>query len=78
MVVVTGSEWTAAQWKADSLPDPDSRADHPQADPEGRVESELLRAANRGDTRVARACGTSVALVRKVRERLRAYPTGPV
>ena len=72
---MTGSEWNAAQVKAEAVPDPDS---HHEGDAEGRVESELLRAANRGDTRVARACGTSVALVRRVRERLGAYPTVPV
>ena len=42
------------------------------------MEYELRRAANRGDTRVARACGTNAALVRRVRERLGAYPTAPV
>jgi hypothetical protein len=68
----------AGRAKSEALPDEDSPADHHRADAEGRVEFELRRSANRGDTRVARACGTNVALVKKVRERLGAYPTGPV
>jgi hypothetical protein len=42
------------------------------------VEFELLRTPDRCDTRIARACGTNVIVVRQVRERLGAYPTRPV
>jgi hypothetical protein len=68
----------AGEAKSQALDEHDSPADLHRADAEGRVEFELRRDANHGDTRVARACGTNVALVRKVRERLGAYPTGPV
>jgi hypothetical protein len=49
-----------------------------RADAEGRVEFELNRSPDRCDTRIARACGTNVIVVRQVRERLGAYPTRPV
>lgn len=49
-----------------------------RADVEGRIEFELSRMPDRCDTRIARACGTNVVMVRKVRERLGAYPTRPV
>jgi hypothetical protein len=68
----------AGEAKAASLPAEDSPADHVRADAEGRVEFELGRAPDRCDTRIARACGTNVIVVRQVRERLGAYPTGPV
>jgi len=68
----------AGEAKSQALTDHDSPADLHRADAEGRIEFELRRGANHGDTRVARACGTNVALVRKVRERLGVYPTGPV
>jgi len=48
-----------------------------RADAEGRVEFELIRTPDRCDTRIARACGTNVIVVRQVRERLGAYPTRP-
>ncbi len=41
------------------------------------MELELTRAPDRCDTRVARACGTNVMVVRQVRERLGAYPIRP-
>ena len=53
-------------------------ADLMRADAEGRVEFELQRTPDRCDTRIARACGTNVIVVRQVRERLGAYPTRPV
>jgi hypothetical protein len=43
-----------------------------------RIEFELIRALDLCDTRIARACGTNVVLVRRVREQLGAYPTRPV
>jgi hypothetical protein len=43
----------------------------------GRIEFEMKRAPDQGDTRIARACRTSVASVRQVRERLGVYPTRP-
>jgi hypothetical protein len=55
-----------------------SPAERVRADAEGRIEFELSRSPDRGDTRVARSCGTNVTLVRHVRERLAAYPTRPV
>jgi hypothetical protein len=53
-------------------------ADLIRADAEGRVEFELDRSPDHCDTRIARACGTNVIVVRQVRERLGAYPTRPV
>jgi hypothetical protein len=67
----------AGEARAKALSDGDSAVDHVRANAEGRIEFELRRAANHGDTRVARDCGTNVVLVRQVRERLGAYPTGP-
>jgi len=43
----------------------------------GRIEFEMRRDPDQGDTRIARSCRTSVAAVRRVRERLGAYPTRP-
>jgi hypothetical protein len=63
--------------KADSRP-LDTRSERRKANAEGRIEFELDRAPDRSDTRVARACGTSVAAVKTVRERIGAYPTRPV
>ena len=48
-----------------------------RAEIEGRVELELNRSPDRCDTRIARACGADLILVRQVRERLGAYPTRP-
>jgi hypothetical protein len=56
----------------------DSPAERPRADAEGRVEFELSRAPDMCDTRIARACGTNVIVVRQVRERVGGYPTRPV
>jgi hypothetical protein len=68
----------AGEAKAAALGEGESPAAHLRADAEGRVEFELARAPDRCDTRVARACGTNVTVVRGVRERLGAYPTQPV
>jgi hypothetical protein len=68
----------AGEARAGALPDQDSPAEHLRANAEGRIEFELHRAANHCDTHVARDCGTNVALVKQVRERLGAYPTQPV
>jgi hypothetical protein len=68
----------AGEASAAGLPDEDSPAEHVRADAEGRIEFELSRDPDRCDTRVARACGTNVLMVRKVRERLGVYPTRPV
>src|SRR5262249_62160255 len=43
----------------------------------GRIEFEIDRDPNRADTRIARACASSVAAVKRVRERMGAYPTSP-
>jgi hypothetical protein len=67
----------AGEEKAATLSDEDPAADLRRADAEGRIEFELSRTPDRCDTRIARACGTYVALVKDVRERLSAYPTGP-
>jgi hypothetical protein len=68
----------AGEAKAAALSDDDTRADHLRADAEGRIEFELSRSPDRSDSRIARACGTNVAMVRGVRERLLAFPTRPV
>lgn len=48
-----------------------------QAAATARIEFEVNRDPNRADTAVARSARSSVAAVRKVRERLGVYPTGP-
>jgi hypothetical protein len=70
----------AGEAKAAALSDLDPPADHHRANAnaEGRIEFKLIRDPDRCDTRVARATGTNVVLVRQVRERLGAYPTRPV
>jgi hypothetical protein len=68
----------AGEEKAAALAEEESMADLVRADAEGRVEFELHRTPDRCDTRIARACGTNVIVVRQVRERLGAYPTRPV
>jgi hypothetical protein len=68
----------AGEAKAEALGAEESMADLVRADAEGRVEFELNRTPDRCDTRIARACGTNVIVVRQVRERLGAYPTRPV
>ena len=67
----------AGEARAAAIPGQAS-ADSVRADAEGRVEFELDRSPDRCDTRIARACGTNVFLVKQVRERLGAYPTRPV
>ena len=68
----------AGEARAASLLERDPSADQARADAEGRVEFELARAPDRCDTRIARACGTNIIVVKQVRERLGAYPTRPV
>jgi hypothetical protein len=68
----------AGEAKIAALPVEETSADLLRADAEGRVEFELNRTPDRCDTRIARACGTNVIVVRQVRERLGAYPTRPV
>jgi hypothetical protein len=68
----------AGEAKAAVLADDDTPADHQRADAEGRIEFELVRSPDRCDSRIARACGTNITMVRGVRARLRAYPTRPV
>jgi len=68
----------AGEAKAAELDEDESIATRLRADAEGRVEFELARAPERCDTRVARACGTNVTVVRGVRARLGVYPTQPV
>jgi hypothetical protein len=68
----------AGEARAAALSALDSPADRVRADAEGRIEFELTRMPDRCDTRIARACGTNVTMVRQVRERLGAYPTRPV
>jgi hypothetical protein len=55
----------------------DSPEGERQASATSRIEFEIKRAPDQGDTRVARSCRTSVVAVRRVRERLGAYPTRP-
>jgi hypothetical protein len=68
----------AGEARAAALSDGESPAERLRADAEGRIEFELNRDPDRCDTRVARATGANVLLVRQVRERLSAYPTRPV
>jgi hypothetical protein len=68
----------AGEAKAATLSDEDPNADPYRARAEGRIEFELLRDQDRCDTRIARACGANVLVVREVRQRLGAYPTSPV
>ena len=68
----------AGEAKAGALRDVGSLADHQRANAEGRIEFELSRTPDLCDTCIARASGTNVVLVRRVRERLGTYPTRPV
>jgi hypothetical protein len=68
----------AGDARAAAVSGEDPPAERVRADAEGRIEFELARDPDRCDTRVARACGTNVILVRQVRERLGIYPTRPV
>jgi hypothetical protein len=68
----------AGEARAATLTDEESPADRRRAHAEGRIEFELDRDPDRCDTRVARACGANVLVVRQVRERLGAYPVRPV
>jgi len=67
----------AGEAKAGAVRVEETGADPIRANAEGRVEFELERTPDRCDTRIARACGTNVIVVRGVRERLAAYPTRP-
>jgi hypothetical protein len=68
----------AGETKAAALSDARSPAERVRANGEGRIEFELARDPDRCDTRVARASGTNVLMVRRVRERLGVDPTQPV
>jgi hypothetical protein len=68
----------AGEAKAAALNGNDSPSNRVRANAEGRVEFELSHDPDRCDTRIARASGTNVIVVRQVRERLGAYPTRPV
>jgi hypothetical protein len=68
----------AGEAKAATVTKEDPLAEHQRADTEGRIEFELIRTPDLCDTRIARACSTNVVSVRRVRERLGAYPTRPV
>ena len=74
---MTASSWIADEARAIAFDGKDFPAWCQQADAVGLVELELTRAPDRCDTRVARACGTNVMVVRQVRERLGLYPTRP-
>jgi hypothetical protein len=67
----------AGEARSAALSEERSPLDRTRANAEGRIEFELLRAPDRADTRIARACGASVGVVKGVRERLAAYPTRP-
>jgi hypothetical protein len=67
----------AGEAKAAALRVEETGADLVRADAEGRVEFELNRSPDKCNTRIARACGTNVIVVRQVRESLGAYPTRP-
>jgi hypothetical protein len=68
----------AGETKAAALNGDGTPENRVRANAEGRVEFELTQDPDRCDTRIARACGTNVIVVRKVRERLGVYPTRPV
>jgi hypothetical protein len=68
----------AGEARAAGLNGNDSSSNRVRANAEGRVEFELRHDPDRCDTRIARACGTNVIVVRQVRERLGVYPTRPV
>jgi len=68
----------AGEAKAAALNGDGTPENRVRASAEGRVEFELSHDPDRCDTRVARACGTNVIVVRQVRERLGVYPTRPV
>jgi len=67
----------AGDAKVKRLTDEHSPGDRHRAHAEGRIEFELRRDPDRCDTRVARSSSTNVVLVRKVRDRVGAYPTRP-
>jgi hypothetical protein len=67
----------AGEARSAALSGEESLLEPRRANAQGRIEFELLRAPDRADTRIARACGTSVAAVKGVRQRLSAYPTRP-
>jgi hypothetical protein len=68
---IAGEEGAAA------IPEDGPVDEQRRANAEGRIEFEIRRAPDQGDTRVARACRTSIGVVRQVRERLGLYPTRP-
>ena len=73
-----GCRRTLAGEAAAALAGADSAAARLRADAEGRIEFELNRMPDHCDTRIARACATNVVTVKKVRQRIGAYPTRPV
>ena len=54
-----------------------TEASRQQAGTSARIDFEVNRDPNRADTKIARAAHSSVVAVRKARERLGVYPTGP-
>jgi hypothetical protein len=54
-----------------------TEANRHQAGTAARIEFEVERDPNRADTKIARAASSSVPAVRKVRDKLGLYPTGP-
>jgi len=68
----------AGEAKVAALSELDPLEERLLAEVEGRIEFELTRMPDCCDTRIARACGTNVVMVRQVRERLGVYPTRPV
>lgn len=68
----------AGEARVASLNEDEPAGERLRADAEGRIEFELTRMPDHCDTRIARACGTPVLLVKQVRQRLGAYPTRPV
>jgi len=67
----------AGEEGASAVPEDGPVDEQRRANAEGRIEFEIRRAPDQGDTRVARACRTSIGVVRQVRERLGLYPTRP-
>jgi hypothetical protein len=67
----------AGEESAAAVADDAGGAEERKANSVGRIEFEMKRDPDQGDTRIARSCRTSVTAVRQVRERLGVYPTRP-
>jgi hypothetical protein len=67
----------AGEVSAAGVPDDAGIDEERKANSVGRIEFEMTRDPDQGDTRIARSCRTSVTAVRQVRERLGVYPTRP-